>query len=482
MLVKILAIFISSALILIPFPSYAEKVKDILIVYEGKSRLGEDYPILESLERYLKHFNVSVKSRYVEEFDSNIDYNYIIYLGFNQRRLSRDFLKALSRTKNLIWVEANIKQYADYLGWKNFKDLQYRTGYIYLIYKGIETDFDLESSVYIAYPQNRQDLSFLSDYNQKVPLVWKRENLWYFGRLDFKDNSFLVFFDLLHDILDEKHTEEKKVLVLLDDINPLTSPERLRELLESSCCEEVPTAIVIYPNVKASRNIVYLKENDKLVNLLKEVSNNNWAIVQGSYNDKLSLETVNNDLTEIARLGIYPIAFKLPYNSSTYDLGERYFRLILSNQLIKTKSSKIINYPINLERYDLNNPKDYAYILQTAKDFKLLRDAIIGITIPSYTSIDIIRKLLRDLRDLGYSFLDLSNEPFYVENNSIRIVNSGRKKVVSINIPTSNKSILERIFDILVNYLRPLLIIVVSLFTLIIIYLILNKRKLYEGR
>lgn len=481
--VKVLGTFLIIALILPSSPVYARENKSVLILYESKTRLGEDIQVLPLLERYLKHFDISVNSCFIEDFVPNTHYDYIIYLGFQERNLNKELLKTLSSVKNLIWVEANIKQYADYLGWENFRDFYYKTGWISLIYRGEEYHFDIKSPVYIAYPQERQDMSFLYDYKEKTPWLWRRGNIWYFGRLDFRDNSFLVFFDLLHDILGEKHKEDKRVLMVLDEINPLTSPDKLRELMSSYCCEEVPVALVIYPYVRSSRSYTFLRENRELLELLKEIEKSNYAIIQGSYDRDLTLEKLDNDLTELARLGIFPIAFRLSSDAhDRYEVASRYFRIILANELIKMKDSKSIIYPISIEEYSLVNPKDYTYLLQRARDLKILRDAILGISVPAYISSEALRKLVKDLYSLGYSFLNLADEPFYVEGSMIRIENSNGRKVVISNIPPSEKTFLERLFDILIGYLRPILITVVILFVLIIFLLVRNKHRLYEVR
>lgn len=481
--VKVLGTFLIISVILLSSPVYARENKSVLILYESKTRLGEDIQVLPLLERYLRHFDISVNSCFVEDLVPNIHYDYIIYLGLQERNLQRELLKTLSSVKNLIWIEANIKQYADYLGWRNFRDFHYQTGWTSLLYRKEEYPFDIKSPVYIAYPQERQDVSFLYNYKEKTPWIWRRENIWYFGRLDFGDNSFLVFFDLLHDILGEEHKEDKRVLMVLDEINPLTSPDKLRELMSSYCCEEVSVALVIYPYVRSSRSYTFLRENRELLELLKEIEKNNYAIIQGSYDRDLTLEKLDNDLTELARLGIFPIAFRLSSDAyNRYEVASRYFRLILANELMKMKDSKSIIYPISIEEYNLVNPKDYTYLLQRARNLKILRDAILGISVPSYISSEVLRRLIRDLYSLGYNFLDLTSEPFYVEGSLVRIENLNGKKIVVSNIPPLKKTFLERIFDILISYLRPILFAVVVLFILIISILVRNKHRLYEVR
>lgn len=463
--------------------SHSKEKKDVLIIYEAKTRLGESFSILEPLEIYLHHFDVSIKSIYVEDLNFPVsNYDYVIYIGLQERKLTKDILENLSKAKNLIWIEANVGQYAEYIGWSNFEDYGYKTGYVSIIYKKESVSINLDIPIYVAYPKDRKDLSLLYDYTQKVPWVWTKGNLWYFGRLDFEDNSFLVFFDILHDIFKENHTEDRRILLLLDEINPLTSAEKLRELIQSQCCEEVPISLVIYPEITHSRDTYYIEDDRKLIDVIKLADENDGAIILGIPPNKEDInEKINRDLIALARVGIFPIAFSLPYpNMEGYDKASRYFKIILYRGLIGTKISNTIGYPINMYNYNPNNPTDYSLLVRRAEEFRILRDAILGITFPSYAPTENLRRLINDIRALGYDFLNLRGEDFYVETSHIKVMKVDGKKVVISNVPPLGKTFLQRIFEVFVNYLRLILIIIVSLFTIIIFYLIKDKRKLYE--
>lgn len=466
---------------------YSKENKLILILYEGKTRLGENYPILELLERYLRHFDVSIESRYIEEIPNNVSsYDYVFYLGLQDRRFTVDLLRNISKAKRLIWIEENIEQYAYYANWKDLEYYGYKTGYMSILYKGESVSFELESPVYIAYPRDRKDLAFLDNYTEKTPLVWEKEKLWYFGRLDFRDNSFLVFFDLLHDILNENHKNDRKILLSIDEVTPLTSAERLRELLISHCCEDVSINLVVYPKVNHSRNTYYLEENKDLIEVIKLVEGHNGAIILGSYPDKEDINSrIEEDLLMLGRLEIFPIAFKLPNASlETYEKASKTFNLLLYEGLLSISSPRAIAYPINMDRYVPNDPTQYNYLLKKAREFRILRDAIIGIIVPSYAPTDKLRELIGEMRTLGYDFLELRNEPFKVESKVesryMKIANIDGKKVINSKIPPLEETFLQKVFKTFINYLRIILIITVSTFTIIIFYLIRNKRRLYE--
>lgn len=467
----------------IPKLSYSEGQKSILIIYEGKTRLGENFPILETLELYLRHFNVSIKSSYTEKIDNPVsNYDCVIYLGLQERKISEDLLRELSKVKNLIWIEANIKQYAEYMGWKDFEDYGYNSGYTSIIYKDKSINFQLDTPVYIGYPKTRRDLSFLYDSKRNIPWVWTKGNIWYFGRLDFRDNSFLVFFDLLHNILKEEHRENRRILLLIDEVNPLTSAEKLRELLLSHCCEEAPINLVIYPEVTRSRDTYYIEDNRELLEVLKLVDEHNGSIIMGSYPNTRDIEEkVDRDLTGLARIGVFPIAFKLPYSDvEKYHRVSRYFRLILYNGLISIRSPKNVWYPVNMDRFNPDNPEDYIYLLEKAKDFMILRDVILGIAFPSYAPVENLRRLIYDIRSLGYEFLNLTEEPFYVESPYVKVMKVGGEKIIINNVPPLEKTFLQKAFEVFISYLRLILITVISIFAVLIFYLIKNRRRLYE--
>ncbi len=460
----------------------AQNKKKILVVYDHLTRIGEDYFLENLLKNYLSHYDAEVGSISSDIISNVENYDAVIYLGFEEKFLRENFLKEISKAKRLIWVEANIEDYAKYIKCKYFKIEGKRAGFGKLIYKNKEIYFNPEIPVYIVHPKEAKVLAYISDGVNKLPWVFNRENLYYFGRLDFRDNTGIVFLDILHDILGVRHKEYKKAMIIIDDVNPLTSAKFLREKLETYCCRDVPHLLVVYPTIRKEGKVFYLSDNENLLSLLRKVEENGGFIIQGSYFENNYDNKINNDLNLLASYGLYPVAFKLydiPYKERYVDAG-KFFKIVLDDSLILTKKLYTYIYPLNLGIYNPKDPINRIKILNKAKDLLTLRDVIIGISIPSYVTSKDIEELISDLREIGYDFIDFSQEPYQVANENLIISNRNGKKWIMSKVPIYEKRPIERFFERFIIYLRFILIFVVTSFILIITWSLTNKRKLYE--
>lgn len=478
---KFIAVFLLIALIFVSF-SQGEDKKRVLIVYDSISRIGENYPLETLLEEYLSHYDVETGSCGSENISEVENYDLVIYLGFQEKILSEKFLSEISKAKKVIWIEANIEQFARFIGCKDFSFEGKKYSFTNIIYRNHNLSLDPNTFFYIVKPKKAEILSYITDGFNKYPWSFKRDNLYYFGRVDFRDSSGIVFLDLLHDILEVKHNTFKKAIIVLDNIIPFTSAEFLMEKLQTVCCHEVPHILVVYPTIKSDNKIYYLKDNPKLLEILKQIEETEGTIIQGSYYEENYAKKINEDLTLLASYGIFPISFKfydIPYKEKCTDVG-KFFKIILDDDLIITKKLYTLCYPINLGEYNPKDPKNLIKLLERAKNMLALRDAIIGISIPAYVSAKEIEPLIISIKKLGYEFLDFLKEPYHVENENLIIMNKNGKKYVKSKIPLYEKTPMEKFFEKFIIYLRTILIVVTTSFILIILWLIRNKHKLYE--
>ncbi|TYT23473.1 DUF2334 domain-containing protein [Dictyoglomus thermophilum] len=480
MMYKIFLIFL--AFLTLFSPAFSENQKRVLIVYDSISRIGENYPIEELLKEYLTHYDVETGSCESENIVDPSDYDLTIYLGFQRKILSDKFLKNISKSKKLIWVEENIEQFANFIGCKDFRFEGIKYNFIEIIYRNYILSVSPEIPFYIVRPKEAEVISYLSDGHYKFPWVFKKNNIYYFGRLDFRDSSGIVFLDLLHDILGINHSVYKKAIIVLDNVNSLTSAEFLMEKVQSLCCYEVPHLLVVYPSIRKDNKTYYLKDNPKLLEILRQIEESGGFIIQGTYYDKDFSYKINQDLNLLASYGIFPVAFKfydISDKSKYVDPG-KYFNILLYDDLIITKKLYTLLYPINLGEFNPKDPKNLISILEKARNMLALRDAIVGISIPVYVNVKEIEKLVINLKKLGYDFMDFSKEPYHVENENLIIRNKEGKKYILSKVPLYEKTPVEKFFDKFIEYLRVILVFAVTSFILIIIWLIKNRHKLYE--
>lgn len=328
-------VFLTILFIFLSLISKAEINKRVLILYDSVSRLGENYPIENLLEEYLSHFDVIVGSCESDNI-SNIEYyDLVIYLGLQEKILDKKFLKEISKSKKLIWIEENIEQYAKYIGFPYFREERKEYNFTRVLYKNYNLSINPDIPVHTVRLKEGDIISYVSDDFNRYPWAFKKENLYYFGRLDFRDPTGIVFLDSLHDIISVNHPSYKKAILLLDNINPLTLPDSLLEKYQTICCHEIPHLIVVYPSIKKDNKTYFLTENPKLLELLQDIEKTQNNIAQGSYLEKNFSEKIKNDLHLLASYNIFPLAFKfydVPYKEKLVDVG-KYFKILLSGVL-----------------------------------------------------------------------------------------------------------------------------------------------------
>jgi len=96
----------------------------------------------------------------------------------------------------------------------------------------------------------------------KVPYVTRSENFWYIGDLPFmffsEEDRYLVFADLLHEILDSGINEQEKYILLrLEDISPHTNTLDLEKITAYLELEKIPftfAAVAAYKDPKGINN------------------------------------------------------------------------------------------------------------------------------------------------------------------------------------------------------------------------------------
>jgi len=84
-----------------------------------------------------------------------------------------------------------------------------------------------------------------------VPYIVHGANLWYVADLPFayisEEDRYIVFCDLLHDILGIDHEESKRAIIRIEDVDPNADPDELRQIADYLYSEGVPFAVSVVP-------------------------------------------------------------------------------------------------------------------------------------------------------------------------------------------------------------------------------------------
>ncbi|HEY3129969.1 MAG TPA: DUF2334 domain-containing protein [Acidobacteriota bacterium] len=84
-----------------------------------------------------------------------------------------------------------------------------------------------------------------------TPYIIQSRNFWYVADIPFtyvdEEDRYIVFTDVLHDILNIDHPSSHRAIIRIEGVNPYTSPEALTQIADLLDAEGVPFAVSVTP-------------------------------------------------------------------------------------------------------------------------------------------------------------------------------------------------------------------------------------------
>ncbi|WP_291351144.1 DUF2334 domain-containing protein [Desulfosporosinus sp.] len=499
-----------------------------LVLYESKTRFGETFPLVNALSEYLGHFDIQVEEMDRSHWSTGCSkgYDYIFYLGHKSAKLPAELLLELSYVSVLFWFEQNIEQYANLKGWPDFKTLGLKNQFVSLHYRGRNLSISPSEELYCAYPTDGNNLVMVDNLHEHVPFAWKKDNIVYISRLDFHNPLNLILASVLEEIIGRDQVEIREVLLRIEDIQPLTSPDTLSELINTLAVARVPYAIALTPTTISNGKVVTLAEYPNLLEVLKTVESNGGCFIlkgyEATYENELEYWDANHDkpLEEVkesialskisqgieclAELDLYPVAFEVPGSAISRDgyqiLNQHFSTLSGRVQLndtsasltldapftFRSKRSGMIVYPENLGYYDPRLLDPAGAILAKAYELSVVPDCSAGLYFHSYIESNNLVPIIEGLRLLDFQFADLRNKNYQVTTPKILIVGQNGHRYINSDIPIiSFDHSLRGLRLSLRNWfyvLTVLIVFIIASFIIILSRLRRNKTIIYEQR
>lgn len=264
----------------------------VMVLYDAPAgtewdKLGMAYAIM--LRNLLGHFNATVDLQPVGGYTAGKVNNYdaTFYLGAAyDHPLPAAFLAdAATTSKTLVWFRYNIWQ----LAWNSAYNFQANRGFGFWGLRGLNAApsatnpapgfFDtvkyknLDFVKYYTYDPTRNVVSADPDIGvtgvtdaakasvvvsvanaktaESAPYVVRSGNFWYVADMPFSfigpRDRYLVFSDLLHDMLGIQHAEVHKAMVRLEDVGALVSVQAMKTLTDYLVSKQVPYSIAVIP-------------------------------------------------------------------------------------------------------------------------------------------------------------------------------------------------------------------------------------------
>jgi uncharacterized protein YdaL len=411
-----------------------------LVLYDAPAgtefqKLGLAYAIM--LRNLLGHFDAQVDLLPVDQYTAGkIDnYDATFYMGayYNNLPPASFLADAEATQKTLVWFKYNLWQ----LAWDSQYSFTATHGFSFnglrglnsvpnagntapgffdtVTYKGlpfvkyyaydstanvVNADPDIGVTA-ITDPTKASTVLTISDpkTQETAPYVVRSGNFWYVADMPFSyigpRDRYLIFADMLHDILGIQHAESHKALVRLEDVGALVSVANMKTLSNYLSGQHIPFSVATIPhyvdslgvynngvpqtiplsqakNLKTSLNYAlahggeivmhgYTHQYSNIRNPNTGVSADDyefWNIVQNSpvAEDSTAWATgrLQAGLNELASNGYHPVAWETPhYQASAID-----YRAMAAN--FATTYQRAVYYTADIPQFNAPIAKDFA--------------------------------------------------------------------------------------------------------------------------
>ena len=223
------------------------KTKNVLILVEGNTDL-KSFAMADGrqLGNLMGHFDARTTIKGVNQYLKNElnDYDFIFYIGYKLREQPpKVFLNDVVKTlKPVIWLNTGIVEFAQNYDLKKlygFTVTNYDSLSLYDMVKSgtkIFTKGDEHTSIIQITDRKRVEVlatAYSSKKKRETPYIIRSKNLLLFADSPFayadETDRYLLFADMLHDILGEQHEESHSALLRIEDISPMDNPNKLRD-------------------------------------------------------------------------------------------------------------------------------------------------------------------------------------------------------------------------------------------------------------
>src|ERR1035437_8822617 len=409
--------------------SYAQEStqKKILILTEGNTDLKSfAFADGRQLAALMGHFNTKTTLIGVNQYSKNElnNFDFIFYIGYRLKNKVPDvFLNdILSSTKPITWL------YTGFLEFSKSHNLLKAFGFNITNYDST-TGFDFVKSNGKIFTKGDTHTSIIniSDKKGETPYIIKSKNLIYVADSPFsyadENDRYLLFADMLHDILGENHKESHSALIRIEDISPMDNPDKLREIADVLSEKGIPFLVGVIPfYVDPGAGIrISLSDKPDLVDALKYMVKNGGTIVMHGITHQYKGITASDyefwdDVTnkpikdetetsishkielgvqEFMKNGLYPMIWETPHYTASFQLYKtisKYFSTAMEQRLAieDFDHSQYFPYIINQDLFGQKIiPENLGYVPYDEKNKSVSEKAVQDILKGAKTNLNV---------------------------------------------------------------------------------------------
>ncbi|MDX1382019.1 MAG: DUF2334 domain-containing protein [Thermoanaerobaculia bacterium] len=483
-------------------PAASSTVTDVVVVYtEPDARTG-GLVNARHLEALLGHFS-GVSVRLVAAGDYPVGTasaaDLVFYIGSPVAAPPAPLLADLSAAPRLCWLGSGAGQLIDGAGVGHGAMLEVRgegrqPGFDRVEYGDAQVGKGDPYLVEIAVRDGSgvEVRAAVTDGRRRLPYAVRAADLWlfadnplaYFGHRD----RYLVFADLLHEILGRDHARGHQAIVRIADVHPMSDPRQLRDLANVFQVEDVPFLISVVPYYVDPREDVQRRLSDRpgLVEALRYLQVRQGSVVLHGATHRLtgrtlddlefwnleddrplagdSVDLVHHKLSwavaELLDEGLPPVAWETPGHAASahhYEAIGRIFTTAIESRLGADRRSAAFSVPYVVERDAFGQrllPDTLGYVpaesgsveplLEAASDLRVIRDGVASVQFHPVVPATALEELIRGLRRLGYTFLDVRSFDNKTLARDSAVVTGAASFTLELGEQTLEETLLDR--------------------------------------
>lgn len=413
----------------------------------------------------LRHFNVDVTVQSMAAYTtgSMARFDNVFYVGTDsEASIPETFLNDLARSTEtaVCWLGFNINEALDRpelskkLGLEHVATVEKPYGLV--TYKGqtLKREDPWATIVNIFDPTRARMLASLNQNGEADAPYAVRcgRNFWYFADVPtsyaVEGGRYLVFGDLLHEIVNENHATRHLAMVRIEDVHPLADPGSLRMIADFLHSQKVPFQIALTPHyVYPEMNVnVTLADKPEFVDAIRYmVAQGGMVVLHGATHQRFGESTADyefwdsisdappegeNESTIRARIeesinlcwasGIYPLAWETPHYAGSqkcYSVASNIFSIAMERRqsIDKVGSDQYFPYLIRRDRFGQTivpenlgyvplDKQDPAIIVEPARGMKSVRDGVASFFFHPFIDIDALKRIVATMKQDGFVF------------------------------------------------------------------------------
>jgi uncharacterized protein YdaL len=446
--------------------------KQALVLHDGDINPNDAIQTGELLH----HFQAEVTLRSLSQYNKGdmVKFDNVFYVGTESGApIPKAFLQDIMHSSaSICWLGFNIEAALSIDEISNSLGLQYvdtvESKFKTVLYKDrvLKKEDPWTNIVRVFDSGKCKLLATTSNGAETVPYaVCGGRRFWYFADVPssyaIEGGRFLVFADLLHDIMNEDHASKQLALIRIEDVHPLTDPASLRRIADFLHSRDVPFHISLVPFYVHPENNIFVPtgQNPEFISAIKYmVAKGGTVVMHGcthqrfgettsdyefwdpvgncppeGQNEQAITEKMEEALRELWSAGIYPLMWETPHYAGPQKLYARlpeFFNISYERRqaIDEIGSDQYLPYIIPGDRYGqiiipenlgyipLSNP-DPDVIIEPARNMKVVRDGVASFFFHPFVDIDVLKSIVKSMQQDGYTFTNCADLPLHVKTS-----------------------------------------------------------------